>query len=262
MAVDALSTAKLVVYSIFVQFAVFCFFKHRRLGLLGWWYVNLFCVLRIVTGAIGVHGDKNGETVTILNSIGISPLLLALSGLVHEVKRATNKRSQSKFDPIFELLFHGIVLAGMALIIVAIINLEDNDNISSSKTKLDVGSAISCVAYGLLVAWTVSLLVQSRQPPQNVDAIVVRYRNVLLFACFLSLPLLAIRIGWGVAYLQLKINHPGSGFLTSLAITVCLSVVPEMLIIAVVLAAGVFTHKLHDTMTAGTPWTTSRKGRA
>lgn len=83
-------------------------------------------------------------------------------------------------------------------------------------------------------------------------------RQQILLACLASLPFVAIRIGWGVAYLELKIHHPNSGFLTSLAVMVCLNVVPEMVIIAVLLAAGVATHRLQDAMTAGTR---SRSGR-
>jgi hypothetical protein len=84
MAVDSVSAAKLAIYLLFAPFALFCFVKHRKAAALGWWYVNVFCILRIVTGAIGLKGNRDGETYLILNSIGISPLLLAVSGILHE----------------------------------------------------------------------------------------------------------------------------------------------------------------------------------
>lgn len=90
-----------------------------------------------------------------------------------------NQRSQPKFDLLFEILFHGIVIAGMALVIVAIVHLEDHEDISSSKTELDVGSALSCLAYGLLVFLAVSTLVQSRLHPQNAGSDVIRYGKVV-----------------------------------------------------------------------------------
>lgn len=89
-------------------------------------------------------------------------------------KRATNPRSQSKSNILFELVFHGIVIAGMALVIVAIVHFEENQDISSSKTELDVGSAISCIAYGLLVFWAVLSFFQSRLHSENVKPTVVR----------------------------------------------------------------------------------------
>lgn len=81
---DAVSVAKLVVYLVLAQPAFYCLWKHGRTGFLGWFYVQLFCVLRIVTGAIGIHGSAIGVGPVILNSIGLSPLLLAIAGVLHE----------------------------------------------------------------------------------------------------------------------------------------------------------------------------------
>jgi hypothetical protein len=84
MTTDGLSAAKLAIYLILVQPALFCLWKHGRTGFLGWLYVQIFCVLRIATGAIGLHGNQTGEAAVILNSVGLSPLLLAISGILHE----------------------------------------------------------------------------------------------------------------------------------------------------------------------------------
>ena len=81
---DSVSIARLVVYLIFALPALYCLWKHGRTGFLGWWYVGVFCGLRIVTGAIGVSGTIDGVGPVILNSIGLSPLLLAVSGVLHE----------------------------------------------------------------------------------------------------------------------------------------------------------------------------------
>lgn len=84
MTTDALSAAKLAIYLVLLQPALYCLWKHGRTGFLGWLYVQLLCVLRIVTGGIGLHGNQTGETAVILSSIGLSPLLLAVSGILHE----------------------------------------------------------------------------------------------------------------------------------------------------------------------------------
>lgn len=60
------------------------------------------------------------------------------------------------------------------------------------------------------------------------------------------LPLIALRLGYGLAYLHLKISHPGSGLVSSVAASVCLSVVPEMLCTAVFLLAGLVTRNLKN----------------
>lgn len=84
MMADAVSAARLGVFIVFLPFSLFCLFKHGKTGFFGWFYVQVFCSLRIVTGGIGIHGDQTGETFVILNSIGLSPLILATAGVLHE----------------------------------------------------------------------------------------------------------------------------------------------------------------------------------
>lgn len=81
---DSIAAAKLAIYIIFSQPAFYCLFKHGKVGFLGWFYVQLFCILRVVTGALGLHGSSTSTTTAILSSIGLSPLLLAASGVLHE----------------------------------------------------------------------------------------------------------------------------------------------------------------------------------
>lgn len=83
--VDALSTAKLVIYIILSQPALYVAFKHGRPGFLGWLYVQLFCGLRLVTDALTIKpGLASTEVTMILSSIGLAPLLFACAGVLHE----------------------------------------------------------------------------------------------------------------------------------------------------------------------------------
>lgn len=66
----------------------------------------------------------------------------------------------------------------------------------------------------------------------------------LLFSALSILPLIALRLGYAIAYLQLTISHPSSGFLKSTAVLVCLSVVPEMICIGILLLGGLVTRSL------------------
>lgn len=82
--VDSVSAAKLAIYIILAQPALYCLFKHGKTGFIGWLYIQIFCVLRIATGGIGLHGASGSTGTIVLNSIGLSPLLLAASGILHE----------------------------------------------------------------------------------------------------------------------------------------------------------------------------------
>lgn len=60
----------------------------------------------------------------------------------------------------------------------------------------------------------------------------------------MALPLVALRLAYGVASLVLDLNTSPSHFTTSLAVKVCLSVVPEMLVTVLLLVVGVITRNV------------------
>jgi len=75
--------ADLAVYLILFPITVYIFIAHRWSGFLPWYYLNVFCVARILGGALGAHDDSN-LAANIIQSVGIAPLILAVDGLVHE----------------------------------------------------------------------------------------------------------------------------------------------------------------------------------
>ncbi|KAF4947891.1 hypothetical protein FGADI_10051 [Fusarium gaditjirri] len=260
---DSISAAKLAIYIILLQPALYCLFKHGKTGLIGWLYAQIFCVLRIATGGIGLHETSSSTGSIILNSIGLSPLLLAASGILHEARRGTNPRLNRKLDIILEIKYHGLVAAAMALIIVSVVGLQNGDSVSTNKTLLKVASALIALAWLLLAIWALWSLGKCQKSSLNnrassfhggklVSQILYHHQDrdadadtsKLMYAVFINLPLLGLRLAYGIAYLQLKISHPNSGFLTSKAVQVCLSVVPEMLITTIFLLVGVMTRNL------------------
>ncbi|RFU80054.1 hypothetical protein TARUN_2172 [Trichoderma arundinaceum] len=244
MTTDALSAAKLAIYLVLVQPALYCLWKHGKTGFLGWLFVQLFCVLRIATGGIGLHGNQKGEAAVILNSIGLSPLLLAISGVLHEARRAVNPRLNRRLDIILEIKYHGIVNLGMILIIVALVKLLDGGDASKIKTLLSAGSAVSCIAWVLAVLWTVWSYAMVRRFSSYSDMQTVDNGKTLLKGISVALPFAGIRVVYGVVFLQLQISHPDSSFLTSKAVQVCLSFIPELVCVSSLLLVGVITRSL------------------
>ena len=55
---------------------------------------------------------------------------------------------------------------------------------------------------------------------------------------------MALRLTYGVGSLILELNGPSSEFTRSLAVKVCLSVVPEMLVASTFVALGVSTRNI------------------
>ena len=84
---EALAIGTLIVYVILVQPTIYCLWKHGKRGLLGWLYLQLFCVIRIIGNALQLHADatnSSGTTSLIISNVGLSPLLLATAGILHE----------------------------------------------------------------------------------------------------------------------------------------------------------------------------------
>jgi hypothetical protein len=77
-----------IIYVILAQPTLFALFRHGRHGILGWFYLQLFCVVRVIGSIMELHAETNDTTnsmaVVIVGSVGLSPLLLAALGIMHE----------------------------------------------------------------------------------------------------------------------------------------------------------------------------------
>lgn len=75
--------ADLAVYLLLIPVVIYVFICHRWSGFLPWYYLTVFCFARMIGGALGVH-DSNGLAANIIQSVGLTPLILAVDGLIHE----------------------------------------------------------------------------------------------------------------------------------------------------------------------------------
>src|SRR5882757_8355939 len=83
-----LAIATLIIDLILIQPTFLLLWKHGKRGILGFFYLQALCIIRIVANAIELHDiakHQTGGTATlILNSVGLSPLILAATGVLHE----------------------------------------------------------------------------------------------------------------------------------------------------------------------------------
>ena len=82
---SGISTAQLAIYAVFSLPVIYVPFRHGRPGLVGWVYTLGICILRAAGGAMSL-GDKNGANTAAaaISSIGLSPLLIGISGVLYE----------------------------------------------------------------------------------------------------------------------------------------------------------------------------------
>jgi hypothetical protein len=83
----SIAIASLIVYIILLNPTLYSLIHHGRKGIMGWYLLTIFCILRIVGAVLQMRVDSTGKGRTaalIISSIGLSPLLLAAEGILHE----------------------------------------------------------------------------------------------------------------------------------------------------------------------------------
>ncbi|KAM0798782.1 hypothetical protein BDR22DRAFT_808325 [Usnea florida] len=248
---DPLATASLVIYTIFLPPTLYCLWAHGRHGFLGWFYLQAFVLLRIIGNALELYfaatATRSSNSVFIINNVGLSPLLVGIAGVLHEARRARNSLVNNRREWFVVIQYHLLVSGALGLIIAGIISVENGNLSSSTHALLKTGAALLVLCWFLLLFWTaVSLLSRKEYTPSATSGEVstVCLHQSLFIGVVIALPLVALRLAYAVVSLILDLDHSILYFTSSLAVKVCLSVVPEMLVTVVLLAVGVSTRDL------------------
>ncbi|MCJ1399121.1 hypothetical protein MMC11_002323 [Xylographa trunciseda] len=243
--VDALAVATIVIYLVLIQPVIYCLWKHGRHGILGWLALQSFCLLRIIGNIVLVHAEATNTSNTnalLISNVGLSPLLLATVGFLHEARRARNPSLGRKLEWGLVIQYHFAVTIALILIIVGVVNLENGTLNTTTTSLLQAGAAVLIVCWAALVLWT---RLSMREQGKDLDATAYTDGTKLLYAVLIALPLVAVRLIYAVVSLLMEVNGTGSGFTTSVAAKVLMSVVPEMLATIVFVVAGVATRDMH-----------------
>jgi len=246
MSNHGLNIAQLAIYCALSIPNIYILIRHGWSGLLGWAYLFAFCTLRLVGAAIQLSADKNGKVDTsaaIISSIGLSPLLLATSGILHEARHHRASNSNGKAEWILVLFYHILVASGVGLIGAGSSAFDTEDPSPNDLTLLKVGIIILLVCWVLVCFGTVF---SSFHTPRNRNTPGYPRETQLLFAVLLTLPFTGIRTIYSVtAFLSgsAKLN-PVTG---SLGFRVGLSFVPELISALIFLVAGLVTYNTRRT---------------
>jgi hypothetical protein len=84
---EQLAVAEAAIYAVLVIPSIYVLIKHGWQGLNGWIFLFGFCMLRIIGSALQISDDKKGTistTPAIISGVGLSPLVLAFIGILHE----------------------------------------------------------------------------------------------------------------------------------------------------------------------------------
>ena len=83
-----ISVAQMVFFIAVIPFVLYCLYRHGKAGILGWFFLFSFSMLRIVGAGLVINGEVNGTVSSagaIVSQVALSPLFFALCGIQHEL---------------------------------------------------------------------------------------------------------------------------------------------------------------------------------
>lgn len=227
----------LIIYIILINPAIYSLFHHGRKGILGWYLLAVFCALRIAGAALQMHIDATGSKsmgAAIVSSIGLSPLLLATESILHEARTARDPAFNHRLELIKILNFHGIVVAGLVLVMIGVMN-EMKMDVPVPNTMMKVGVILLASAWFFLVIWALHSLKQPQQDRMAVPAF--DDATLLIWGIITALPF----IGCRALYALLSTFVQSASFRDSQAVKAAMSTAPEIVTVIVLVYMGVKT---------------------
>lgn len=204
-----LALVELIIYLILTPVTIYTLYKHRVPSLIGHVFLYAFILLRIVADGITIHDRDNthgiNDTGAIINSIGVSPLLLATAGFVNESRHYiydyAHNQSAKKIDWIVELLLHILLVGGIALLAVGsskAATATTSSQINTYHALAYVGAILLLVAWLSICVWAfLTFRASSKQKKSGMHDCIAR---TLVTEVLISLPFTGIRVCYSVAY--------------------------------------------------------------
>ncbi|KAJ9148472.1 hypothetical protein NKR23_g4823 [Pleurostoma richardsiae] len=242
-----------VVLSIYTALSVPTIYVTYRHGIkgwafLGWGFLFIFCTLKIVGSALQISNPRS-TGAAIVSSVGLSPLTLALGGVLHEARHNLFDLTtqQVQWETIGYLILHILVGAAIGPLAAGASNIP-SDISSPSKLRSDYDMAgAGAVIMLLIVAGVFAKALTSRagNDAQSQSTVPGRRRRQqlggrLVSAVLVAAAFLAIRVIASVVYFfsrNQNLNPVGGNW----AYHVCMYFLPELAAALVLLTAGLAT---------------------
>ncbi|ETS76270.1 hypothetical protein PFICI_11657 [Pestalotiopsis fici W106-1] len=252
MSTDHSLPAAILAIDILLSFpAIYNIFKHglRHGAILGWAYFFIFLTLRIVSSALQLS-DSKSSTASLVASIGLSPLLLATLGLVHESRSYVFDNLNRKTEGIWVLVLHILITGAVALTAAGASGMSKPDITDAVRTRDKRLVTVGMVA--LLVSWILVTLVAATsfvaRPRANAGNPDIKQGNRLLYAVLFAIPFLGIRILVSLVYFA-TMNQDLSPVTGKMGYKVGLGFIEELLISIAFVAAGIMTRNIGKSRT-------------
>ncbi|KAI1136463.1 hypothetical protein F5Y05DRAFT_391364 [Hypoxylon sp. FL0543] len=254
MAASGLAVALLIIYLTLSPPTIYVASKHglKHGALIGWFFLFAFCTLRIVSSAIELH-DAHSTSAALVASIGLSPLLAAACGVLHESRAYLIPKFRRCLDTPFMIFFHLLVTTAIALVAAGAAKLNNTslppDQLKRSQNLVKVGMVmllLGWISLALATLATAICAVQHTSSHMSSKLSESGGAKKLLLAVAFSIPFLGIRVMERLVYFFTN-NQDLNPVTGSLGLRVGLEVIEELLVTSALLIAGIVTRNIKTT---------------
>lgn len=258
---DTIALIELIFFPLCLLLSAFVCFRHGFGRSSGWFYTLILCLIRIIGGICQFvsHSNQSAgliQTILILDSVGLTPLLLATLGLLSRFIDSINVSSSSRFTTRHFRLLQLVLLVGTILAIAGGTNISvDSNGTYQIPTTSKVGVCLYIVGFaGIALMFLLSL-------PQ-ISVLPVKERRTPI-AIGIALPFIAVRLLYSVLSVFIH-DHLFSVANGSTAIRLGMAVIEEIVVVGIYVLLGLFVDKL-DASSKGPissrPWSAKKGSR-
>ncbi|KAF2498019.1 hypothetical protein BU16DRAFT_443044, partial [Lophium mytilinum] len=231
----AVSVFELVIYFPAIVVAAIVCSRHGFGRSSGWIYTLILCLVRIIGACcqLATYSNKTStgliETVVILDSVGMSPLLLATLGLLSRCADTINSAKGATFSAIHFRLLQLLISIGLILCIVGGTSSTSSNGTYTVQSETKIGEILYVVALAAL--YIVAFITKSKMHNAPTSD------NRLAWAVIIALPLITVRLLYSLISVFAHDKH--FSLLTgSVIIHVFMAILEEMVVVVIYLAFG------------------------
>lgn len=230
---DHIAIAQLAVFAPCFVAAVYLGLRHGFWKSSGWYFLIVLTLARIIGSSFRLATISDAKNVSlyvgwmILNNVGLSPLILALLGLIGRIIEGIRRNGQTLVESKYRKLIDTLLLVAMIVGIVG--GTNSTYTVTAVGTQVQYDELVR-VSVGLTIGGFVLLVLEAL-------LVLFRYNKIedgehrLLVAVFLALPFVLVRL----IYSCLKVF--GNSASSTLAYFM-MSVLMEMIAVVICLGFG------------------------
>ncbi|KAH8664366.1 hypothetical protein BX600DRAFT_436916 [Xylariales sp. PMI_506] len=250
MTSDSVTTATLAVDITLSLPCLYVMIKHgfHHGAIVGWLYLFLFFGLKIVGSIMEMH-DPTSSAASLIASIGLSPLILAALGILHEARAYCIANRNRFFDLVWIVGLHFFVSGAVVLVAMGASGAQNPDTSPDKVTRdlklVKIGMAILIIGWLALIILTLGSLVGAHN--RDSRRLGTHYNGKwLLIAVALSIPFIGVRLITSLVYFTG--HNPDLNPVTgTLAVRVGLIFIEEFTITVAFVVAGIMSRNVrHD----------------